>query len=137
MGDGGTAVAAERLAQQQPVVTTLQIPVVRIARSGDECIGAIAESRVQFGAQRAPDQGDVEFGLGLQLHAIDLDGRAWGRPVRGCDREDERVRGGGWGHRCIMQLPCGNREDVRSEEHTSELQSLMRISYAVLRLKKK
>src|SRR3546814_9267651 len=26
---------------------------------------------------------------------------------------------------------------VRSEEHTSELQSLMRISYAVLRLKKK
>src|SRR3546814_1989097 len=27
--------------------------------------------------------------------------------------------------------------DLRSEEHTSELQSLMRISYAVLRLKKK
>src|SRR3546814_9815861 len=100
-----------------------------------------------------------------------LDGRAWGRPVRGCDREDERVRDGGWGHRCIMQLPCGNREDVararagwpgwgrrrraragacfavlapssgaarhlRSEEHTYELQSLMRISYAVFCLKK-
>src|SRR3546814_1347732 len=28
-------------------------------------------------------------------------------------------------------------EDVRSEEHTSELQSLMRISYAVFCLKKK
>src|SRR3546814_10473163 len=28
------------------------------------------------------------------------------------------------------------REDVRSEEHTSELQSLMRISYAVFCLKK-
>src|SRR3546814_6183580 len=27
--------------------------------------------------------------------------------------------------------------DIRSEEHTSELQSLMRISYAVLRLNKK
>src|SRR3546814_3267066 len=27
-------------------------------------------------------------------------------------------------------------DDLRSEEHTSELQSLMRISYAVLRLKK-
>src|SRR3546814_7161923 len=27
-------------------------------------------------------------------------------------------------------------EDARSEEHTSELQSIMRISYAVLRLKK-
>src|SRR3546814_7458634 len=31
--------------------------------------------------------------------------------------------------------PCGPR--VRSEEHTSELQSLMRISYAVFCLKKK
>src|SRR3546814_4001868 len=29
------------------------------------------------------------------------------------------------------------REDIRSEEHTSELQSLMRISYAVFCLKKK
>src|SRR3546814_2844814 len=29
------------------------------------------------------------------------------------------------------------RQDVRSEEHTSELQSLMRISYAVFCLKKK
>src|SRR3546814_2025111 len=31
----------------------------------------------------------------------------------------------------------GHREAVRSEEHTSELQSLMRISYAVFCLKKK
>src|SRR3546814_4653778 len=31
----------------------------------------------------------------------------------------------------------GRGEDVRSEEHTSELQSLMRISYAVFCLKKK
>src|SRR3546814_2100404 len=46
-------------------------------------------------------------------------------------------------HRCrchaCMRNPC--REDVapgsRSEEHTSELQSLMRISYAVFCLKKK
>src|SRR3546814_19678155 len=29
------------------------------------------------------------------------------------------------------------RQDIRSEEHTSELQSLMRISYAVFCLKKK
>src|SRR3546814_10716296 len=29
------------------------------------------------------------------------------------------------------------REPIRSEEHTSELQSLMRISYAVFRLNKK
>src|SRR3546814_2158252 len=31
----------------------------------------------------------------------------------------------------------GSRSAGRSEEHTSELQSLMRISYAVFRLKKK
>src|SRR3546814_10274760 len=33
--------------------------------------------------------------------------------------------------------PTGGRLDPRSEEHTSELQSLMRISYAVFCLKKK
>src|SRR3546814_2044443 len=51
---------------------------------------------------------------------------------------------------CIPTLPqfipeCGVRgfrcenviEDIRSEEHTSELQSLMRISYAVFCLKQK
>src|SRR3546814_9276917 len=36
----------------------------------------------------------------------------------------------------ISDLIAG-RQDVRSEEHTSELQSLMRISYAVFCLKKK
>src|SRR3546814_3449394 len=36
------------------------------------------------------------------------------------------------GHRCIWR-----RSGRRSEEHTSELQSLMRISYAVFCLKKK
>src|SRR3546814_9444182 len=34
-------------------------------------------------------------------------------------------------------LPGGSYRFVRSEEHTSELQSLMRISYAVFCLKKK
>src|SRR3546814_10600856 len=34
-------------------------------------------------------------------------------------------------------LPPDRGEDPRSEEHTSELQSLMRISYAVFCLKKK
>src|SRR3546814_4338729 len=33
--------------------------------------------------------------------------------------------------------PTNMESDVRSDEHTSELQSLMRIQYAVLRLKKK
>src|SRR3546814_4286077 len=35
-----------------------------------------------------------------------------------------------------LRIGCGNRRR-RSEEHTSELQSIMRISYAVFSLKKK
>src|SRR3546814_5817545 len=38
-------------------------------------------------------------------------------------------------HRCCA-FACGMTSGVRSEEHTSELQSLMRISYAVFCLKK-
>src|SRR3546814_8139401 len=34
-------------------------------------------------------------------------------------------------------VSCRRRQETRSEEHTSELQSLMRISYAVFCLKKK
>src|SRR3546814_10057437 len=38
---------------------------------------------------------------------------------------------------CRFQDRTHDREATRSEEHTSELQSLMRISYAVFCLKKK
>src|SRR3546814_10201844 len=34
-----------------------------------------------------------------------------------------------------LKMPGTNTVETRSEEHTSELQSLMRISYAVFRLK--
>src|SRR3546814_7728042 len=37
----------------------------------------------------------------------------------------------------VHQDTSGAARDIRSEEHTSELQSLMRISYAVLCLQKK
>src|SRR3546814_5524534 len=37
----------------------------------------------------------------------------------------------------MTAFACYDLENVRSEEHTSELQSLMRISYAVFCLKKK
>src|SRR3546814_10196681 len=49
-----------------------------------------------------------------------------GRPRRLFDRRARRL-GGTW----------PTALDLRSEEHTSELQSLMRISYAVFCLKKK
>src|SRR3546814_4374702 len=52
-------------------------------------------------------------------------GRTWSRNAR-------RDRG-----RPAAQIPGRRAHPVRSEEHTSELQSLMRISYAVFCLKKK
>src|SRR3546814_6839467 len=47
---------------------------------------------------------------------------------RMCAQRGQRCRRGLWRH---------HRHQLRSEEHTSELQSLMRISYAVFCLKKK
>src|SRR3546814_7092178 len=55
-----------------------------------------------------------------------LGGAAEGRPARPADRKPRPA-----GFR------LGSAEAARSEEHTSELQSLMRISYAVFCLKKK
>src|SRR3546814_10856782 len=47
------------------------------------------------------------------------------------------VLGGGEAvHHLVELAPAGDRLELRSEEHTSELQSLMRISYAVFCLKK-
>src|SRR3546814_4945389 len=42
-----------------------------------------------------------------------------------------------WARRAGLDYFDGFTDDQRSEEHTSELQSLMRISYAVFCLKKK
>src|SRR3546814_10748705 len=47
------------------------------------------------------------------------------------------AHGGRDASRFYMPYPSGARNNRRSEEHTSELQSLMRISYAVFCLKKK
>src|SRR3546814_10597212 len=47
---------------------------------------------------------------------------------------DEKVRDGA---KQLRSHKLGQPDFVRSEEHTSELQSLMRISYAVICLKKK
>src|SRR3546814_16168545 len=53
-----------------------------------------------------------------------------GRRAPRCDRGDRPLELARDGLQC--SVPC-----LRSEEHTSELQSLMRISYAVFCLKKK
>src|SRR3546814_6517444 len=66
------------------------------------------------------------------------------RPARGQARggggarEDERQGGGqGQEQKGRREGGAGGAPHARSEEHTSELQSLMRISYAVFCLKKK
>src|SRR3546814_9426364 len=54
-----------------------------------------------------------------------------GREVRQRHQRARRV------HARVLRIERGaGHEDVRSEEHTSELQSLMRIAYAVFCLKK-
>src|SRR3546814_8588119 len=49
--------------------------------------------------------------------------------------DDLQLQAGG--HRLLMRLSQQHGSAMRSEEHTSELQSLMRISYAVFCLKTK
>src|SRR3546814_3888563 len=80
---------------------------------------------------------DVQHGLG------------WAAQAHAERRHDNRpVDQDGVGHHGVEQLVIGERRVaqaelqlldamMRSEEHTSELQSLMRISYAVFCLKKK
>src|SRR3546814_6771467 len=95
-------------------------PVARNLRHviGDEGVGAeiergrAAEHLVVLGDDR----------LGHADEAIDVGG-----VVLAVDREAEGV---------ILAVGAGHLP-LRSEEHTSELQSLMRISYAVFCLKKK
>src|SRR3546814_7290387 len=63
-------------------------------------------------------------------------------PSRHCNKRQGNLvdidrNGGAGGNRIIDEANAAYRKDrVRSEEHTSELQSLMRISYAVFCLQK-
>src|SRR3546814_5064043 len=62
-------------------------------------------------------------------------GHIEGRPLNHLARRGAQIRVSREQiERCVLSI---ERNAVRSEEHTSELQSLMRISYAVFCLKKK
>src|SRR3546814_1587851 len=84
-------------------------------------LGAAAQHDVEAVAER-------EAGLGER--EVELRDEAVAGAFRGCeeDRVEREQRVAGEVHL---------RHQARSEEHTSELQSLMRISYAVFCLKKK
>src|SRR3546814_10322448 len=77
------------------------------------------------------------YPLGSRLVRPLRAGDRGGREAQGGQRADRR-RGGRPRCRWPLELPVASEcAQSRSEEHTSELQSLMRISYAVFCLKKK
>src|SRR3546814_4867392 len=106
--------------------------LVERLRPGQQVVADLGEGGAAAGVLHAgPGQHGVEIvgavhedGAGLNL-AADCLGRG---QIRCPDRGGEAVG------RIVHQA---HRLLVRSEEHTSELQSLMRISYAVFCLKKK
>src|SRR3546814_5289601 len=72
----------------------------------------------------------------LAMSAAGIDALSDGRCILGLGASGPQVIEGF--HGVKYDRPLGRtREIIRSEEHTSELQSLMRISYAVFCLKKK
>src|SRR3546814_9818276 len=62
---------------------------------------------------------------------------AEGGGLGSCGARGADWRGSGAARNCRPARPLSGRDLGRSEEHTSELQSLMRISYAVFCLKNK
>src|SRR3546814_1804445 len=68
----------------------------------------------------------------VRVRRLEEQRRAGGGNARGACRRDAEVRAGAARRQRAVRSAAG-----RSEEHTSELQSLMRLSYAVFCLKKK
>src|SRR3546814_9782691 len=96
--------------------------------SSDVCSSDLTGRRdFRRAARKAADRGAREAGHRHHLHGQPaLDGI--------CQRQPRNARGRASVRRAVL-LQLSLRR--RSEEHTSELQSLMRISYAVFCLKKK
>src|SRR3546814_3036257 len=92
--------------------------------SSDVCSSDLPHWGVVNGAVRGALQ---EISLASLVKPLPLAGGVWGGPVTAT-------------HPTNIPSPNPSRKRegrIRSEEHTSELQSLMRISYAVFCLKKK
>src|SRR3546814_6335708 len=107
--------------------------------SSDVCSSDLAvRSRIYRGmvaAHRRPDHLPDLFGAAAQKRLLSR------RSAAGCDVANRRDEARGI--ILLHEMPAAQRpmrhavRAGRSEEHTSELQSLMRISYAVFCLKKK
>src|SRR3546814_5898778 len=89
---------------------------------------------IQVATQYAIDVAD-DGQPGLERRSPDVFGKD--TTSDGIDDQVGAVLFGG-GHDVVRKVSCTRVQGhIRSEEHTSELQSLMRISYAVFCLKKK
>src|SRR3546814_4632638 len=135
--------------------------------SSDVCSSDLRKSRKAFVAEEgfvllSVDYSQIELRLtahiaevpalkqafheGQDIHAITA-AQVFGIPVEGMDpmvrRKAKAINFGiiygisAFGLAQNLAIPQGEARAYRSEEHTSELQSLMRISYAVFCLKKK
>src|SRR3546814_8161321 len=81
---------------------------------------------------------DVELAAGQLVGAHHVRPTSASEQHRGQAGGDDEVAGDDAGDGIEdLRDGLGLRDDARSEEHTSELQSLLRISYAVFCLKKK
>src|SRR3546814_5240297 len=104
----------------------------------------------EVGARRIEDHADFLGRVVLQqapqhvAHAVDRAGRLallvrqWRQRVK-CAKQPRRAIDQDQGSLAVAAVlsHASRSSAIRSEEHTSELQSLMRISYAVFCLKKK
>src|SRR3546814_3954713 len=100
--------------------------------SSDVCSSDLRDSRTRPGvcAPRKGTRGDIVLVRSRRKHRGRLARKSAGQPF---GRNDGSLDQGDVGTLCAEKMTCSRR----SEEHTSELQSLMRISYAVFCLKKK
>src|SRR3546814_2795950 len=98
----------------------------RDADDGEDAVGGAAD-RVEVEKDEREDLRRLAMDIVLDHH---LQAEAQ-MPEDVGDHQDQRERDG------RVRCPAQHRGVIRSEEHTSELQSLMRISYAVFCLKKK
>src|SRR3546814_7099871 len=111
--------------------------------SSDVCSSDLArqDHDVHFGVAEEPEEMLVEDGVAAAGRIIKGGAEVavcqQHRDRRGEHRQREQQQEGGDEHRPHEQRHLVQRHARRSEEQTSELQSLMRLSYAVFCLKKK
>src|SRR3546814_3202965 len=99
-------------------------------------VGRVADNKPVLAMRQLLEEvAAVRGDASVEAKLFDIDIGDCQRLLRDVDRIDLRVfKGQG---RQYGQAPRPGAQIQRSEEHTSELQSLMRISYAVFCLKKK